>query len=113
MEELGNLIIALLQLAVIVVAIAGIWMVYVKANQPGWACLIPIYGFIVQLQIAGKPWWWIFLMFIPFVNLIIYIMVNISIAEKFGKGAGFGLGLTFLAFIFYPLLGFGNASYRG
>jgi hypothetical protein len=26
---------------------------------------------------------------------------------------GFGLGLVFLSFIFYPILGFGSAQYQG
>jgi hypothetical protein len=39
--------------------------------------------------------------------------VAIALAEKFGKGAGFGIGLAFLPFIFYPILGFGSATYVG
>ena len=52
-------------------------------------------------------------MFIPIVNFVIAILVCIAFAGKFGKGAGFGLGLVFLPFIFYPLLGFGDAKYTG
>ena len=29
----------------------------------------------------------------------------IDVARNFGKGTGFGLGLAFLGFIFYPILG--------
>jgi len=36
-----------------------------------------------------------------------------EVATAFGKGAGFGLGLVFLGFIFYPILGFGDAQYVG
>ncbi|MEB3232881.1 MAG: DUF5684 domain-containing protein [Leptolyngbyaceae bacterium] len=53
------------------------------------------------------------LFLVPLVNLVIAIMVNISVAEKFGKGVGFGIGLSFLGFIFYPWLGFSDATYRG
>ena len=66
-----------------------------------------------MLQIAGKPIWWIVLLFIPLVNFIICIRVMISLAKSFGKGAAFGLGLTFLGFIFFPILGFGKAEYIG
>ena len=37
----------------------------------------------------------------------------IELAKCFGKGAGFGLGLALLSPIFFPLLGFGDAKYRG
>ena len=100
-------------LVVLVLVIAGIWKTFMKAGQPGWAAIIPFYNIIVLLQIAGKPVWWIILCLIPVVNVIAIVMVSIAVAERFGKGAGFGLGLTFLGFIFYPILGFGDAQYKG
>jgi hypothetical protein len=36
----------------------------------------------------------------------------IPLAEKFGKGTGFGIGLLFLPFVFFPMLAFGDAQYR-
>jgi uncharacterized membrane protein YhaH (DUF805 family) len=98
-------------LAIVVLMIAGMWKVFEKAGKPGWAAIIPIYNIIVLLEIAGKPAWWVLLFLIPVVNFIIAIMLGVSVAAKFGKGAGFGLGLALLGPIFYPLLGFGNAQY--
>jgi len=43
-------------LLVAVFSIVCKWIVYVKAGKPGWAVLIPIYNFIVLLEIVGKPW---------------------------------------------------------
>ncbi len=108
-----GLIVLVVYLAIIVAIIAGIWKVFTKAGKPGWAAIVPIYNLIVLLEIAGKPLWWIILMLIPLVNLVVAIIVGIEIAKKFGKGAGFGIGLTFLGFIFYPILGFGDAQYEG
>lgn len=113
MESSGSIFPPLLMLAVIVFVIAGIWKVFTKAGRPGWACLVPIYNVIVLLQIAGRPGWWLLLMFIPFVNIIVSFVVVMDIAKAFGKGAGFGLGLFFLGFVFYPILGFGDAQYEG
>jgi hypothetical protein len=112
MDNLMNLIISLLQLGVFIAVIAGFWKVFEKANYPGWASLIPIYNGYIILKIAGKPGWWLILAFIPLVNLIMLI-IPFNIAEKFGKGIGYGFGLLFLPFIFYPWLGFGSARYRG
>ena len=101
-------------LTCMVVTIAGVWTSFSKAGRPGWAAIVPIYNYIVILDIAGKPWWWIFLMiFVPFGVLIWGIMALIAFAENFGKGAGFGIGLALLPFVFSPLLGFGDAEYRG
>ena len=100
-------------LAVWVFIIASLWKVFTKAGQPGWACLIPIYNIYIMCKIAGKPGWWLLLMLIPFVNFIIAIMLCIAIAEKFGKGTGFGIGLALLGIIFFPILAFGDARYQG
>jgi len=100
-------------LAAIVFIIVSVWKVYVKAGEPGWACLVPIYNVIVYLKISGKPLWWIILFFIPLVNLIIALLVSIGLAKNFGKGGGFGVGLFLLGFIFMPILAFGDAKFVG
>ena len=46
-----------------------------KAGQPGWAGLIPIYNLYILLQIAGRPGWWILLCLIPPVNIVIAALV--------------------------------------
>jgi hypothetical protein len=102
----------ILMLIVFVFAFAGIWKVFTKAGQPGWACIVPIYNAVVLMRIAGKPGWWVILLFIPVVGVIVQIIVCIDVAKNFGKGAGFGIGLALLGVIFYPILGFGSAQYN-
>lgn len=99
-------------LAIVVLMVAGMWKVFEKAGKPGWAALVPIYNLVVLLEIAGKPTWWIVLFIVPFVNFVVAIMLGISVAAKFGKGAGYGLGLGLLSPVFYPMLGFGSAQYN-
>jgi len=104
---------SIIGLWVAVLVIAGMWKAFTKAGKPGWASIIPIYNVVVLLQIAGKPIWWIVLLFIPIVNIVIAVMVMISVAKAFGKGTGFALGLLFLSPIFIPILGFSDAQYTG
>ena len=99
------------EIALLVLLFAGMWRVFQKAGKPGWAAIIPIYNIIVLLEITGKPLWWIVLYFIPFVNLVVVVLVSIELAKRFGKGVAFAIGLVFLPFIFYPILGFGDARY--
>ncbi|MBV8466348.1 MAG: hypothetical protein JO218_10440 [Burkholderiales bacterium] len=103
----------LIQLIIIIAVFAGVWKVFEKAGRKGWEGIIPIYNMYVLLLIIGKPVWWIILMFIPLVNLVIFIIVNIELAKRFGKDALYGLGLTFLGFIFFPILGFSDAQFQG
>jgi hypothetical protein len=92
--------------------IISMWKIFTKAGKPGWASIIPIYNIIVMLEIAGRPLWWFILMLIPFVNIIIWIIVLIDIAKRFGKGVGFAIGMLILPFIFFPILAFGDAQYH-
>ena len=89
------------------------WKIYTKAGKPGWAAIVPIYNYVVLLDIVGKPVWWIVLLFIPLVNFIVAIMVINLLSKSFGKGVGFTIGMIFLPFIFIPMLAFGDAQYVG
>ena len=93
--------------------IASMWTIFSKAGKPGWASIVPIYNLIVLLEIVGKPWWWLFLMLIPIVNIVILIIVYHNLSLSFGKGGGFTVGLILLGIIFLPILAFGDAKYVG
>ncbi len=97
--------------ALIIFMIVVMWKIFVKAGKPGWGCIIPIYNIILQLEIAGRPFWWIFLMFIPIVNIVIAIIVLFDIAKAFGKSGGFAIGMLFLPIIFFPILAFDSSEY--
>lgn len=112
----GGAIATIINLITIVMAIAiivGFWKLFEKAGKPGWASLVPIYNLVVMLEIAGRPIWWIILFLIPCVNIFAALILCIDIAKSFGKDTLYGLGLFFLGFIFFPLLGFGDARYVG
>jgi hypothetical protein len=112
MEEAVYVLFVLFGLAFAIFMIVAMWKVLVKAGQPGWGILIPLYNTYLLLKVAGRPGWWLILYFIPLVNIIIELIVSIDIARNFGKGTGFGLGLFFLGFIFFPILAFGSATYK-
>lgn len=89
------------------------WRIYEKAGKPGWASLIPIYNTIILLEIVGKPWWWLLLFIIPGVNFIFIIWTYNLLSISFGKGVGFTIGLLVIGLIFFPILAFSNAEYKG
>lgn len=105
-------------LPILLVVLIGMWRVYSKAGQPGWAVLIPFYNLYVFTQIIRRPGWWMLLYFaslIPVVGSIAVLAVSIMdylrLAKVYGKSAGFGVGLVLLSPVFIPILGFGSASY--
>jgi hypothetical protein len=100
-----------------ILGIIGLWKIFEKAGKPGWAAIIPFYNIIVLLEVVGKPWWWLLLIFIPCLNVVFlligWVLINNLLSKSFGQGVGFTLGLMFLGFIFIPILGFGNYTYLG
>ena len=110
---MAGAIIGLIYLAVIVLMVASMWKLDVKANEPGWAAIVPIYNIVVMLKIIGKPIWWIALYFIPVVNFVVGILIVVSFAKSFGKSTGYAIGMILLPFIFLPMLAFSDATYQG
>ena len=99
---------------IFIIVVIGLWKLFVKADEPGWAAIIPIYNYYVILKIVGRPWWWLLLLLIPIVNLIVSIIVAIDLAKSFGKDAAYGVILLWLfSVIGYLILGFGDAEYQG
>jgi len=101
-------------LAAAVVSIIAMWKIFTKAGKPGWASIIPIYNTLVMLEIVGRPVWWIVLMFIPFVNIVVWLILSLDLAKAFGKSPAFGVvGLFLFSLVGMLMLAFGSAKYVG
>ena len=69
-----------------------LYIIAKKTNTENpWMAWIPIANIILACQIAGKPWWWIFLFFIPIVNIVLGIIVMWKICEVRGKPGWLGI----------------------
>jgi len=95
------------------ISIVGMWKAFEKAGKPGWAAIIPIYNIYIMIEIVGKPGIWLLWCLLPCVNFIFSIWLLNLISKSFGKSEGFTVGLILLGFVFWPILGFGNAVYLG
>ena len=103
---------AILLLLPTIALLAGVWKVFVKAGHPGWASLVPFYNFYILLKIADQPTWYVFLLFLPMANIVVILAALHGMAKNFGKDFTFTIGLIVFGFIFFPILGFGNAQYK-
>jgi Family of unknown function (DUF5684) len=110
---IGGLIFLVFILAIVILMIAGMWKMFTKAGQPGWAAIIPIYNNYIMCKIVGRPGWWVILLLIPYLNFIFFIIIMLDLAKSFAKGIGFAVGLILLSPIFVCILGFGEAEYQG
>jgi len=102
--------------AVIFIGILAIqWVLFTKCNRPGWHGIVPIYNMWALCEICGKPGWWGLLSFIPRLGmlalLVVWPILSLELAKRFGKGTGFAIGIILLPPIFLAILAFGDAQY--
>lgn len=76
------------------------WKSFPKAGHKQWEALIPGYNYAIASKIAGQPWWWAFLMIIPGIHLIMWMVFNVSYIRKYG----FFSVLDTLQGIFFPFI---------
>jgi hypothetical protein len=68
-----------------------------KAGRPGWEAIIPIYNLqVLTCEIARTEVIWFVLTFIPSINIVAPIIVQMELVKRFGKNKLFGMGLAFL-----------------
>lgn len=94
------------------------WIIYKKAGENGFAAIIPLYRQITMYKVCGLSPFLMLLWLIPIfgwiVMFIIAIMKRILLAQNFGRGGFFGLGILILPPIFYSVLAFNpNIEYEG
>lgn len=137
-EGTAIMVMSWIQILLPFLIVAGLWRIFAKASQPGWAAVIPIYAEMTLCKIAGRAWWWTLLFVAPFLfgiarllldapldgevdllhliigsaSWVVQLVVFATLVERFGKGTGYYLGVVFFPYVFLPMLGFGSATYR-
>lgn len=120
MSSGGVLLLYLIGFVILVLSIVAEWKIFEKAGVAGWKVLVPFYNFWLLAEIAGKPGWLslaALALVIPFFGAIIFwiveLIINIGLANKFGKNKFFAvLLLVILQPIGKIILGFGDAKYE-
>lgn len=117
-------------IAIAVIAVIGEWKLFKKCGKKGWEAIVPYYADWTLVDISGCHWWYFLLIIgnsilsvvvedtaavgvialiasiLSLVSVYVVLCINYNIAKKFHQGVGFAVGMTFLPFIFYLMLGF-------
>jgi hypothetical protein len=121
-QALGNITGGIFVVILIIAAllIVANWKIYEKAGVPGWGSIVPFYNAYLLYEITwGNGWFFLLnlLVLIPFVGPIVTAVITIiteyKLAQAFGQGAGFTIGLILLPNVFTLILGFGDYRYYG
>ena len=94
-------------LSLLILCLAGFWLLFKKAGRPGWEALAPVYSAYVMLKIGGRPVWWLLWFFVPVINAIAAVVIYTDFVKSYGK---FTIrqqaAAILLPFVFLPKWGF-------
>jgi signal peptidase I len=83
----------------------GMYKLFEKAGEPGWAALVPFYNAFIVVKIIGAPKWWLIAMFIPVVHFFIIAGMLIEFNKSFGQYKFIdNAAAIIVAYIYYPYL---------
>lgn len=100
---------------IVMYAIVGLSMmgIFQKAGHAKWKAFVPFYSNWMMVKIAGRPESHFWLQFIPYAGLYWTICTYNDVAKSFGKDSAYTVGMVFLPVIFFAILSYGEAQYRG
>jgi hypothetical protein len=99
--------------------VVAYWRVFVKAGEPGWKAIIPIYNIVIAFKIAGISAYWALLFLVPLVNFFVAAYLYVCLGKTFGKNPLWSfillwilnpIGILILAFDKSKYLGHGGSS---
>ena len=133
-EELLSILTYFVLVVMIIILVISLLMaigqckLFRKAGKRGWEAFIPIYNIYTLCRVTGVNPRWIIIVFVlsiittimPSISILgtaasvyFFILLAISVARSFGKTDVYAIGIFFLGFIFYIILGFDNSKYLG
>lgn len=99
-------ILAIIQLALLLLPAPGLALLFRKAGEEGWKAYIPFYNTWTMQELASRRTHWVFWQFIPVVGWFITMGIYIEFVKTFGKFAFWEHTLAaLLPLIYFPVLG--------
>jgi len=77
------------------------WKLYAKAGRKPLESFIPVYNLVILMKIINRPRWWVFLLFVPIINLLMIPVVWIETIKSFGKSSTLDIILVVVTLGFY------------
>ena len=79
----------------------GTLKLYQKAGRKAWEAFVPVYNALVLFKIMNRPWYWIFFIFLPVINCVMFPVIWVETARSFGKNSTKDTILAVISLGFY------------
>ena len=103
------------EIYIVVISIVFIWLlckwtIYDRIGEKGWKSLIPIYRHAVIFRAVGIRPILSLLLFVPLINIPVFIYFLIKLLNAYNRTYFFLIGLILLPPVFLCILAFGNGK---
>jgi signal peptidase I len=88
-------------LSIQIIHFLGTWKLYKTAGEDPWKAIVPVYNAIIFLKILHRPKWWVLLLFLPVINIMMFMVLWVDTAKHFGKNTPTDGLLTILSLGFF------------
>lgn len=107
-----HLVVTLPVYLLISIGLAGLFK---KAGKPMWAAFIPVYNWMVWLDLVGRPKWHLVWLLLPIANFIVGIGIALDLVRSYGKHTfGAHFAAVVFPFIYFPIIGWDKTTkYEG
>src|ERR1700741_1899321 len=94
-------------LILVLISFVGLYKIFEKTGRATWKAFVPFLNFYEWIKLLERPWWWVFLMIVPGVNILMYSVLTFITAQYFGKRKATDLFIAaFIPYLYLPFLGF-------
>lgn len=97
----------------IILSIIGLCKLYIKAGEPGWKAIVPIYNTMTMAKIALWNPWLGLLVLLPVVGWLVMLYISFKFIKQFNVSDGMAVLSLLIAPIVYLIVGFGEYEYIG
>lgn len=112
-NNIGSTLIYVITMLSIILSIIGLCKLYIKAGEPGWKAIVPIYNTMTMAKIAlGNPWLGL-LVLLPVVGWLVMLYISFKFIKQFNVSDGMAVLSLLIAPIVYLIVGFGEYEYVG
>lgn len=85
-----------------------------KAGQTSWYGYVPGLNYWAWLKAIGRPWYWLFLLIIPGVNLLMLVIMQVELGIAYNqRSTAEQWKIGVLPWLFIPSLSMSDATYVG
>jgi signal peptidase I len=92
-------------LIVVAPIVAAFYVIFKQQGYKWWEAIVSPWNLWILIKITNKPWWWMLLLCIPFINFFVFMLLLVEVSVGFKRNAIWEyFAAAVLPFLYFPYL---------